>query len=498
MSPTREQIIAHYKAMPDDVEIQFRSDYSIFVPNKPKDIKCLNGLCENILSRKNEESIARFGLFGGSNDLNKFYPDLTEDDWTPKEADFIQPVFRALSETIVLFMGIPIDFSEDGVLKQSIDKLYGATVNTNHDTEVENSVGSVPEVSWQEAYNLNGVSVPAGLNAVLKIDAKSNPRLARGILMEPPAIHSTSVTVRFDYKPSHDIEDFWEKLGQFDENGNLYRLVVTNIKSYPEISLVSHGSDPYAQKIDNGKINNPVYADSQYNFRDTSEHNFNYKPFKNANMEFTEILALLGLNIEDVPDMDALVAKFRAASENQVPEGVNLEELQTASSELAALKEVNAEITPTLLTTLMENQRKEGETPITEDQTTVLAAVDELGGIDSIKEQVTLGEKYLSEVRSKAIADYKFLAGDKAQDEIINTIEKADLKAAKAFESFYHTELEEKIPLVCEECGSNKVSRASHKKEPKKNETAENSYKETRDKIARRHRRKPSDIHQKD
>lgn len=71
--------------------------------------------------------------------------------------------------------------------------------------------------------------------------------------MDPPSIHSNSVSVRFIWDKSHpnlDEDEFWNKLGTYDEKGNLICRVVKEIVSYYETSLVSHGADPFAQKID--------------------------------------------------------------------------------------------------------------------------------------------------------------------------------------------------------------------------------------------------------
>jgi len=483
--------------IPREHEIRLTASHSLFVGHRPDSVKCEEGLCENILSEKTEDSLSQFGLLGGSNDLNKFYPELTADDWTPKDADFIQPVYRALSETIVYQFGrVPIDFS-DGVLRESMSRLKGQTVNTNHDTEVENAVGAVSSVRWQEATKVNGITVPAGINATFKIDAKSNPRLARGILMDPPSIHSDSVTVRFKWDPSHKFEDkdeFWRKLGTFDEDGKLIRLIVTEIKAYKEVSLVSHGADPYAQVVnEENEINDPKYAASVYNFKDNNS--IINKPHKSENMEFTEILAAFGLQESGIEDMDGLVAHFAKEPE--------------AAPEVAlynALIEVDEELTPDSLTALRENQLPEGavllgeeEIVLTEEDTAILTFVNEQGGQGDIEEQMALGTTYLETIRNNAIAHYKVVAGDAASEEIIGTIQKADLKAAQAFESSYHAQLEKAVPLTCQECGSESVSRASHKKEGEgdSNESTD-TYKESRDKFARKTRRKASDIHQKD
>ena len=175
------------KKFPKIAQLRFGQSHSLFIGHKPEGVSCEEGLCENILSEATPESVASFGLFGGNNNMNTFYPGIEASDWTPKDSDFIQPVYRALSETIVSQYGIPIDFSRNGVLKASMKLLLAQTVNTNHETETENAIGSVSKVFWQEATKLSGVKVPAGINAVFKIDAKSNPRIARGILMDPPS-----------------------------------------------------------------------------------------------------------------------------------------------------------------------------------------------------------------------------------------------------------------------------------------------------------------------
>src|SRR6478609_1994501 len=48
-----------------------------------------------------------------------YYPNVTEEDLKPKDADFAYPVFRALSEVIVHKRFNPVDFSMNGVLKKS-------------------------------------------------------------------------------------------------------------------------------------------------------------------------------------------------------------------------------------------------------------------------------------------------------------------------------------------------------------------------------------------
>lgn len=160
-------------------------------------------LSDNILAWRGttRESVETYGFWGSDIDYNTYYPDLKLEDLKPKDGEFINPMFRLLSATIVSKNYNPTDFSRPGVLKASMPLLLGQTVNCDHSTDIGNAIGAVSKVTWQEAYKAeNGFMIPAGINGVLKIDGKANPRIARGILMDPPSIHSNSVTVQFKWE----------------------------------------------------------------------------------------------------------------------------------------------------------------------------------------------------------------------------------------------------------------------------------------------------------
>jgi hypothetical protein len=110
---------------------------------------------------------------------------------------------------------------------------------------------SVSGVAWDETGDkFGGV---AGINAEYKIDALMSPRIARGLLMDPPAIHSTSMTVLFEFEFSHpDLVEqgrFWQLLGD-EVEGEIVRLIVTKVQEYWEASLVFQGADRLAKQID--------------------------------------------------------------------------------------------------------------------------------------------------------------------------------------------------------------------------------------------------------
>lgn len=158
---------------------------------------------------------------------------ITEDD------KYLYVTYRALSK--ILIDGYFLDFTQGDVLKKSVSLMNSQTVYTNHNTDVEKWVGVVAEASWEE-------SNPPGINAKLMIDKTENPKIAAGIKMTPPAIHSASAGVRFKYEKSHpDLPNFFFYLGE-EIQGSVVRLIVTEVIGYRELSLVANGADPYAKQ----------------------------------------------------------------------------------------------------------------------------------------------------------------------------------------------------------------------------------------------------------
>jgi hypothetical protein len=157
-----------------------------------------------------------------------------------------------------------------------------------------------------------------GINVEMKIDWKMNPRIARGLLMQPPAIHSASVTVMFEYDYSHpalaEAGRFWESLGeQYD--GETVRLLVTKIVGYWEISLVFQGADQLAKQL--GQLGQLVVAQHTEGMRPVTALDASQK--SEASMQFTEELrSALGLSAgESVgPSEDEILKAVRALSDS--------------------------------------------------------------------------------------------------------------------------------------------------------------------------------------
>lgn len=464
--------------------------HSLMVSNVPDSVD-VHTLSENFyrmsssLSDNPRKSLETFGMWGGTLNINQFIPGVTPEMMSPKDKDFIEPMFRLLSSTVVAKGYNPTEFPEE-VLKASLPLLVGQSVNLDHNTDVANAIGAVKSVEWQEAYmDDSGVIIPAGINGILKIDGLSNPRIARGILMDPPSIHSNSVTVEFEWEPSHTFEHYWEfyeKIGTYDESGELIRRIATRIISYKETSLVWHGADPFAQLIKSGRLNNPAYAGSQavslsedqlklvtdpkkrvsmYNFKSTSEVDLKYNTSNSIN-DTQEGLNNINNNKTSMnEELKAMLLSLFGEGLLQLAEG------QEATTELAIQQ---------IQTLREEASRKDAELKALMEENTSLKAE-----IEPYKQAKANWDNHVSSYREATIASYRKLMGDKAEDSILALLEKpeTDLATLAALRNTYEDQLEQKFPLRCADCGSENVNRASSIPEPEeKVETQEVDLKE--------------------
>lgn len=411
----------------------------------------------------------KYGLFGANTDYNTYYPNVTKEDLNPQDSEFIEPVFRLLSNCIVAKDYNPTEFPEE-VLKASMNLLVGQTVNCDHETEIGNAIGSIKSVSWQDSYKAdNGVVIPGGINGVLKIDAKANPRIARGILMDPPSIHSNSVTVMFEWEKSHNMSDteFREKFNTKLGDGSLVRRIAKKIISYRETSLVSHGADPFAQIIANGKINNPDYAGARYySYADVQPMDLDTLKTKISYYDFK------GLHQIDTMHN---TSKFINEGNQNPQKNNNMNEVekfleQLFGQDMLSLAEGS---TPTVELALSqikdiisENQSlSEAKTKAEGEVTSLKDEVDSLKETIKLNEKmVSLGEAHLKDVREATIASYKKTVDeDKADANILSLLEAdtTNVETLLSLKATYDAQVEEKFPLHCADCGSKNVNRAS-------------------------------------
>ena len=422
-----------------------------------------------------QESVEKLGLFGSDIDYNTYYPGLTKEDLTPNSDEFIEPVFRLLSSTIVSKNWNPTDFGQPGVLKASMKLLLGQTVNCDHSTDIGNAIGSVSQVMWQEAYKDGNFVIPAGINGVLKIDGKANPRIARGILMDPPSIHSNSVTVQFKWDKSHpgmDDRDFWNKLGTYDEKGNMIRNVVTEVVRYLETSLVSHGADSFAQKIgEDGKIINPEFAKRTWTsfaeYHEDTKKAYYFTDFKDDYKSFQES--------NDTPENN-----INPLNTNKKESTMTLAEfLESLYGDnmlsLAEGQEKTAEVALQMVKDLVHGKndlQAKVDNLTTEKNTLAEQVSNKEAEIANLTAMATVGKNHIASLRETTVANYKKLKGDAADETIITMLnaETTGLQTLISLNKDYQAQLDEKFPLTCSHCGSHDISRGSSVQEPDKND----------------------------
>lgn len=430
---------------------------------------------ENYYKWKNPtpDTIAQFGFWGGDIDYNTYYPNLDKSELTPKDEEFIEPMFRLLSETIVSKNWNPTDFGQNGVLKASMKMLLGQTVNCDHETNIGNAIGAVSQVMWQEAYKDGSFTIPGGINGILKIDGKANPRIARGILMEPPSIHSNSVTVQFKWDKSHPgMEDgeFYQKLGTYDSKGVMVRRVVTEVVRYRETSLVSHGADSFAQKIgSDGKIINPTFAkrtwSSYEEYRDDKSKQYFFTDYKSDFSSFQEKDDTQG-SFNDNQEGDE-----KSKTNNKENMNKELQEFLESlfGKDMLTLgegQEMSQEAAVSLIQNLVSS-RNELQTSVdnlTTEKNSLTEQVTNLNAqVANLTEMATVGKNHIASLRENAVGTYKKLMGENADETIVTMLnaETTGITTLISLTKDYQARLEEKFPLTCAKCGSKDVNRAS-------------------------------------
>lgn len=397
-------------------------------------------------------------------DYSTYYPDITEEDLNPKEEDFYSPVVRALSKIILNKYG-PIDFSEGNVLRDSTNLLVRQSMYANHEVLVGNEVGVVREAVFQQAFqDQNGNTIPAGINVRPIIDGKSNPRLVRGMRMDPPAVHSFSVGVTFDWEKSHpkmDESDFWRALGTYGKDGKLVRRIVSDIQAYHELSIVPHGADPYAQVISKKGINNVDYAKRMLRF-----------PSKNAEVSNTfhfieKDFIQLGHYTDYIKASENTIPKINKLN-NDNYNSMDLIEFLNSLGQMKALN-LSGDISPEAALTAVENAVtalttvEASNQTLTEENTRLQGELDTANAsLKDEKPKVEAYELVLKATKEEAARLYKLSKGDKASTEMIEMIANSgSYQAALTFLNQFKKDTEDQFSGKCSDCGSTNVTRMS-------------------------------------
>ena len=509
------------------------SAVGINLPIKNRDINELR-------KEYNVQGDISLGSMWGSMNDPKYYKDLQAQDIVPKPEDFIEVPFRLLSATTVgAGTWKATDFSDEQMLKKSMEFLIGKPMYKDHETDLDNWIGLVRGVSWEKSKEQNGVKVPAGINGLVAIDAKTNPKTARGVLLG--SIFSNSVTVEFKWEQSHEFEnewDFYDSIGQLGKDGKMIRRVVKEITNYHESSLVWLGADPFAKAItENGELKNidygSVYEYSKMGYSKTKRatdrelSKEEVKELLQSNRKYTvsfamdeKILPLVKLgenkeNKNDFVNMDKFIQAFIATFGKQL--GITeekpseeqlisyLKELQLAKKdeESEKAKELITKVTELMKATdekatdleqfLKENQfvqaTKLAEYEAASKQVSELTTKVETltQEAQTLKKDAEVGIKYRSAKKEEAIRLYKATVGvDNVQQAVVDLFNKAEDEAIDGLLAQYTKGATANFSGTCADCGSHNCkfqSSVSGGEEPKqKQEQVECSAEDIRSK----------------
>lgn len=409
--------------------------------------------------------------------------------WIPKPENLVRFPFRALSATVVAGgTWRTTDFSDEAVLKRAVKKFIGKSAFTEHWQSTNNCIGVIEAASWSEAKMVGNKKTPAGVDIVYLINAALNERLVSNLMMDPPAIYSNSVTVEFEWEPSHD--DFSEegafmrRIGEIHSDGRMVARKVTDIIDIHESSILWMGADPFAKMLDDeGNPINPelgaafeqvqgftkeLYLKDKHYFASYSykkdEINLNVEIENNPMEKLLLELARKILNLDATVEVtqahiDQISAmKFVAADQHKtltesLEKAKKVDELEKTISELknkgdAALKKANDELAAENLTLKGEVQKLKSDKDAAENK------VKELDGFAKI------GKERLQDMRNETVRLYKLslAEGTEADKTMLDTFEKADEKQLTSFLTMFTKGVSEKFEATCKKCGETEVS----------------------------------------
>lgn len=437
-----------------------------------------------------------------------------------KPEEYLPFYFRHLSATIVgAYSWKATEFSE-AVLKKAASKLTHKPAYVNHELEIGNIVGVNGQIQFAKSKKLeDGTTIPGGLEGPIWVDARLHQDLCRKLTGYPvPHIQSVSVTVTYNWEPSHE---FTDRSGEVDEweferrvgtmvDGRMVRRVVTEIVDFYETSFVYLGADPFAKILDaDGNILNiekeSIVGDSSFDKDALSEmyKKDNVMIIKNSELDSENILNLkksfasnfsksgnfgkddekekqkLSKEEEMEQKLIAAFAKLTGKKEEEITpeliEGysvVTKEELDSYKAAKADLDGKETEVTK------LEGELADAKGTV--DKFTKICSVEEIEDFEKevdfsqVRKMAKFGSDVFAAKREECVRLYKLSVGEgKESQAVIDTINKSDKDALEGFLTQYGTSLHETFGAKCKECGSEEVSFRTSKEEEGEGDSGE-------------------------
>lgn len=359
-----------------------------------------------------------------------------------EDSESLVRTYRSLSVGVI--PGNFIDFTGP-VLKKGLSlfkaKNNGHTIGVfkDHRRSVDAWIGTVMD----SFFDKGNADIPMGINSVVSYDKQAiGPVIERGI--KTRGLNSVSVTVDFEWTPSHpNMEkwDFFNKLGE-EVDGEVVRVVATKIMGIYEISLVWEGADPFAKEVA-ASADSPDFSKEENNKLplaackgECSDSIGNQHPAKEDQMEKILLVLLdkLGLTLNEQAEPENI--------QNDLCKAVD----EVVSAKVAAL-EHNAAITE-------KNSTLEAQ--IVDKDAQIVTLTNDLATSQK------LVEANKTHLLDKLALNAKLTMGSEdASAPILKLAAKSTMEELAALNDEYEKRAEQLNPLRCQNCQSTQVSRQS-------------------------------------
>jgi hypothetical protein len=403
-------------------------------------------LCNSLIAQPNSKAANKAIAQNYSSDLSPF----------PDKSDYLSFAFRQLSATIVgSGTWKSTDFSKPNVLKKSMALLQGVTAFVNHNSyNVLSAIGTVGKPKWDEAIYEGGIEkVPAGISAPFVIDSKIHTDLCRMLNAPEPVINSCSVSIVYEYEPSHAFSKEWEfedAIGTIAPDGREVTRVVTKIIEYRESSLVGRGADKFAKKQkDDGTIEKMPFSEnakfSDDEFADTYKQNGTYF------IKSDYVGQKLTLNFDSVETEKKVVVEEQKFDATELTKSLEL-----ANTELKAEKAKVVSFETKIVELKAELDKANNESK--------LLAV-----------RAEFGDKVATDLKNEVKRLYNIFSNGTPNDLIIGQIETANYELLQAYALQYGSQVVEKYGAVCNKCKGRDISFRSTDAEEETQKVKENT-----------------------
>jgi len=323
--------------------------------------------------------------------------------------------FRLLTGRYLGESGYFLDFSTPGVLTSALPlfrmqneggvRTKPLKYQRNHSYEIQDTLG----------YSLSvEASIEDGIEQITGVARLHRDLAAREIEMlstDPPLLESISLSLAFDWVQSHPEMRWWQFIDLLghEVDGQIVRIIVTEILEIYHIALVWNGADEQAVKLAQANL------------------------WKNAKGDFSH-LDLTNSKEGEATMLEKLLKKFNLTSEEEIDE--RIENLLAAEARVAEL------------------------------ETKIGALETNLQELNANKPLIEIGMKYLKNLKTEV----KGLAGlvlGQLSDSMTSLIDAADLTKLEALRQEFNAKAAELFPAKCQDCGSTNVSLRSSREESK-------------------------------